>query len=172
MVRQCGLHLVSKMRHDSALFLPYSGKYSGRGLCSKYGKKLNCRALAKKYLKSDVTSDDIRTGMIQVKVWHKLFADMLNVVRFKKTNLKNGQVAHVILFVRSLELAYDKLVEYYQLRFQIEFNGSKCQTILGIRRFYEYQTKTSTQCGQPFYVYGQPFGGYVTKKIGNFWSKY
>jgi len=31
MVRQCGLHLVSKMRHDSALFLPYGGKYSGRG---------------------------------------------------------------------------------------------------------------------------------------------
>jgi len=31
MVRQCGLHLISKMRHDSALYLPYTGKYSGKG---------------------------------------------------------------------------------------------------------------------------------------------
>lgn len=31
MVRQCELHLISKMRHDSALYLPYTGKYSGRG---------------------------------------------------------------------------------------------------------------------------------------------
>lgn len=31
MVRQCNLHLISKMRYDSALYLPYTGKYSGRG---------------------------------------------------------------------------------------------------------------------------------------------
>lgn len=51
MVRQCHLHLISKMRHDSALYLPYAGKYSGRGPRRKYGKKLNCRVVAKKYLK-------------------------------------------------------------------------------------------------------------------------
>jgi len=122
MVRQCELHLISKMRYDSALYLPYNGKYFGRGPRRKYGKKLNCRALSKKYLKSASIDGKIRTCIYQVNVWHKLFADMLNVVIVVKTNLKTGQTAHVILFSSDIGLAYDKLIEYYQLRFQIEFN--------------------------------------------------
>ena len=43
MVRQLGLHLISKLRHDAALYFPYEGLYSGRGKGKKYGKKLNCR---------------------------------------------------------------------------------------------------------------------------------
>lgn len=31
MVRQCGLHLISKLRCDSALYFPYEGPYSGHG---------------------------------------------------------------------------------------------------------------------------------------------
>jgi hypothetical protein len=98
MVRRCNLHLVSKLRYDSALFLPFAGKYKGRGLCSKYGKKLDCRNMAKKYLKNSSIEDDIQTCIYQANVWHKLFADMLNVVIIVKTNLKTGEVAHVILF--------------------------------------------------------------------------
>lgn len=78
--RQCNLHLISKMRYDSDRYLPYSGKYSGRGLCLKYGKKLTNRALAKKYLKECSTAPEIRTCIYQLNVWHKLFADMLNLV--------------------------------------------------------------------------------------------
>jgi hypothetical protein len=122
MVRRCNLHLVSKLRYDSALFLPFAGKYKGRGPRRKYGKKLDCRHIAKKYLKSSSTEDDIQTCIYQAQVWHKLFADMLNVVIIVKTNMKTGDVAHVILFSSDLELAWDKLIEYYQLRFQIEFN--------------------------------------------------
>jgi putative transposase len=122
MVRQCELHLISKMRYDSARNDPYTGKYSGRGRQQKYAKRLNCRALPKKYQKSYSVDGDIRTCIYQVNVWHKLFADMLNVVIIVKTNLKTGKMAHVILFSSDLKLTYDKLVEYYQLRFQIEFN--------------------------------------------------
>jgi hypothetical protein len=39
MVRQTGLHLIAKLRHDSALYFPYTGSYSGRGKRRKYGKK-------------------------------------------------------------------------------------------------------------------------------------
>ena len=31
MARQCGLHLVSKLRCDAALYIPYTGPYAGRG---------------------------------------------------------------------------------------------------------------------------------------------
>jgi len=46
--RKCNLHLVSKLRYDSALFLPFAGKYKGRGARKKYGKKLDCHKIAKK----------------------------------------------------------------------------------------------------------------------------
>jgi len=135
MVRQCELHLISKMRHDSALYLPYTGKYSGRGPRRKYGKKLNCRAIAKKYLKSASIDCNIRTCIYQLNVWHKLFADMLNVIIIVKTNLNTGQVAHVILFSSDLQLGYDKLIEYYQLRFQIEFNFRDAKQFWGLEDF-------------------------------------
>jgi putative transposase len=37
MVSQVGLHLVSKLRHNSALYFPYEDPYSGRGPHRKYG---------------------------------------------------------------------------------------------------------------------------------------
>jgi hypothetical protein len=40
MVRQCGLHLISKLRCNAALYLPYAGPYQGRGPHRKYGDKL------------------------------------------------------------------------------------------------------------------------------------
>ncbi len=42
MARQMGLHLVSKLRYDSPLYLPYQGPHRQR----KYGEKLNPRASA------------------------------------------------------------------------------------------------------------------------------
>jgi putative transposase len=41
MVRQVGLHLVSKLRYNSALYFLYAGPYAGRGPRRKYGKKLD-----------------------------------------------------------------------------------------------------------------------------------
>ena len=41
MARQCGLHLVSKLRYDAALYLPYTGPYAGRGPQRKYGERLD-----------------------------------------------------------------------------------------------------------------------------------
>ena len=44
MVRQCGLQLISKLRCDSALYLPYDGPYQGHGPHRKYGAKLDLSA--------------------------------------------------------------------------------------------------------------------------------
>lgn len=134
-VRQCGLHLISKMRHDSALYLPYTGKYSGRGRHRKYGKKIDCRRLHKRYLKETLYEKDVHTCIYQLKVWHKLFADRLNVVILVRKNEKTGKVSHVILFSSDLDLIHDKLIEYYQLRFQIEFNFREAKQFWGLEDF-------------------------------------
>ena len=45
-----------------------------------------------------------------------------SIVVIVKTNLKTQAVAHVVLFSSDLDQAYDQLIDYYRLRFQIEFN--------------------------------------------------
>ena len=122
MVKQLGLHLVSKLRHDSTLYFPFEGEYSGKGKPRKYGEKLTIETLPEENLRERTVKKDIETSFYQVQVWHKNFPDLLNVVVIVKRNLKTGRVAKVLLFSDDLELPYDKLIDYYRLRFQIEFN--------------------------------------------------
>src|SRR5258708_23305906 len=117
MVKQTGLHLISKLRHDSALYFTYNGPYSGRGKRRKYGKKLDYRHLPAEYLQSSSLEDGMQTTIYQMKVWHKTCADLLNVVVMVKTNLKTQAMAHVVLFIRDFELRYDQLIDYYHFRF-------------------------------------------------------
>jgi putative transposase len=135
MVRQTGLHLISKLRRDSALYFPDDGPYSGRGKRKKYGKKLAQRNISAKYLQASSVEKDIEAKMYQMQLWHKKFADLLNVVVIVKTNLKTHAVAHVILFSSDLDLSYDHLIDYYRLRFQIEFNFRDAKQYWGLEDF-------------------------------------
>ena len=80
MVRQVGLHLVSKLRYNSALYFPYDGPYAGRGPRRKYGKKLDYRHIPAAYLQATSIDEEIETNIYQMTLWHKKFAEMLNIV--------------------------------------------------------------------------------------------
>jgi hypothetical protein len=135
MVRQCSLHLVSKLRCNAALYFPYEGPQKKRGANKKYGNKLNYDHIPDKYLKETSLVDGIQTNIYQMKMWHKLFPDLLNIVIIVKINLKTQARAHVVLFSSDLELAYDKLIDYYRLRFQIEFNFRDAKQFWGLEDF-------------------------------------
>ena len=135
MVRQCSLHLISKLRWDGALYFPYDGPQKKRGANKKYGDKLNYNHIPEQYLKETTVTDGIQTNIYQMKMWHKLFPDLLNVVVIVKINLKTGARAHVVLFSSDLDLAYDKLIDYYRLRFQIEFNFRDAKQFWGLEDF-------------------------------------
>jgi len=135
MVRQLGLHLISKLRYDAALYFPYDGPYAGHGKRKKYGKKLDYQNISTDYLKESFLEKDIETKIYQMNVWHKKFSDLLHVVVIVKINLKTQAVAHVVLFSSNVELAYDALIDYYHLRFQIEFNFRDAKQYWGLEDF-------------------------------------
>lgn len=135
MIRQCSLHLVSKLRADAALYFPYTGPQKKVGARKKYGQKLDYAHLPDQYLKETTVLDGIQTNIYQMTMWHKLFADQLNVVILLKINLKTQACAHVVLFSSDLTLAYDKLIDYYRLRFQIEFNFRDAKQFWGLEDF-------------------------------------
>jgi len=135
MVRQCSLHLISKLRCDAALYFPYSGVQRKRGANKKYGDKLNYDHIPDTYLEETNIVDGIQTNIYQLQLWHKLFPDLLNIVIIVKINLKTQARAHVVLFSSDLALAYDKLIDYYRLRFQIEFNFRDAKQFWGLEDF-------------------------------------
>jgi putative transposase len=135
LVRQCSLHLISKVRCDAALYFPYAGEQKKSGAGKKYGPKLDYANIPASYLKETTILDGIQTCIYQMTMWHKLFPDPLNGVIISKINLKTGARAHVILFSSDLDLPYDKLIDYYRLRFQIEFNFRDAKQFWGLEDF-------------------------------------
>jgi len=131
----CKLHLISKLRADSALYLPYDGPYAGRGPQRIYGDKLNPRAIPEHYLCQTSIEKDIETRIYQLQARHKTFAQLLNVVCMVKTNLKTQAVAHVLVFSSDLALPADKLIDSYCLRFQLEFNFRDAKQYWGLEDF-------------------------------------
>ena len=135
MVLQCGLHLVSKLRSDSALYFLYEGPQKKTGPRRKYGSKVDYKNIPEKYLESRKTEDGILTSIYQSQMLHKSFSQVLNVVIITKTNLKTGKFAHVVLFSSDLELSSEKVIDYYSLRFQIEFNFRDAKQFWGLEDF-------------------------------------
>jgi len=135
MARQCNLHLISKLRCDAALYFPYTGPYAGRGPRRKYGRKVDYDNIPETYLKQTTVDGHIETRLYQAQLLHKEFTQPLNVVIIAKTNLHTQARAHVVLFSSDLDLAYAPLVDYYRLRFQIEFNFRDAKQYWGLEDF-------------------------------------
>ena len=134
-IRQCGLHLISKLRYDAALHFVYDGQQKRTGPRKQYGQKINYRQIKEQYLVESSVKDDIQTCVYQAQMLHHEFAQPLNVVILTKTNLKTGAFANVNLFSSDLELDYEKIIDYYSLRFQIEFNFRDAKQYWGLEDF-------------------------------------
>lgn len=135
MARQHHLHLISKLRCDAALYCPYTGPYAGRGPHRKYGDKVDYDAIPLPYLKATTVEGQVKTCIYQMQRLHKEFPQPLNVVIIVKTNLRTQARAHIVLFSSDLTLAYAPLIDYYGLRFQIEFNFRDAKQYWGMEDF-------------------------------------
>ena len=135
MVRLANLHLISKLRSDAALYPVFEGEHRGRGPKPKYGAKLEVHHLDANYLKDTSIEGQLRTDIYQGQFYNKEFAFLLNVVIILKTILETQAQAHVILFSTDLEQAYTKIIKFYSLRFQIEFNFRDAKQYFGLEDF-------------------------------------
>jgi len=135
MVLQCGLHLISKLRCDSALYFRYNGPQKKKGPRKKYGQKVDYGNIPDKYLVEKSTNGDIETRIYRAEMLHREFAQSLNVVIITKTNLKTGAFANVNLFSSDKDLPWKKILDYYSLRFQIEFNFRDAKQYWGLEDF-------------------------------------
>jgi putative transposase len=135
MVRQSGLHLISKMRCDAALYLEPTPFQSQQQPRRKYGDRLDYANLPLSKRRSSHTEDGYETQVYQMRCLHKDFAHALNVVVIQKTRLADGHRGHVILFSTEWFLSAETLIDYYALRFQIEFTFRAAKQHFGLEDF-------------------------------------
>jgi hypothetical protein len=103
------------------------------------GEQVDVRKIPDQHLKETKIEDGLETRTYQMQLLHKDFPHPLNVVILLRTNLATKAWANVILFSSDLELSYDQLIDYYSLRFQIEFNFRDAKQfilLLGSRKLY------------------------------------
>ena len=131
------LILVSKLQYNAALYFKYTGTYSGRGRKRIYGDKLDYNKLPEKYLvKTEIDAkESVITEKYQMQCLHKEFKQELNIVIIKKFNLKTNKQSHVVFFSTDLELHYQKIIDFYSTRFQIEFNFRDSKEFWGLEDF-------------------------------------
>ena len=88
--------------------------------------------------------EGIQTRTYQAQLLHTDFPEPLNVMVIVKTNLHTKAWAHVILFSSDLDLAWEDLIEYYSLRFQIEFNFRAAKQFWGLEDFMNFNQTAVT----------------------------
>lgn len=136
MVRQAtSLQLISKLRHDAALYFVYAGDQKHFGPRRRYGSKLIYAAIPEQYQVAVYQEEKIHTTIYQATMLHKCFDVPLNIVIIVKTNLTTAAHAHTVLFSSDLALSSAKLIDYYSLRFQLEFNFRDAKQFWGLEDF-------------------------------------
>jgi putative transposase len=135
MAQANGLELISKLRKDAALFEKHEGEYGGKGAKKKYGERIKCENLVAKYLKKSEKDEENITNYYQGIFLSKSFGGSLNVVVIEKIDVKKAKIGHAILFGSDEELSFEKLIEYYRLRFQIKFNFRDAKQHFGLEDF-------------------------------------
>ena len=141
------LHLVSKLKHNASLKLPFVGERpkGKKGPCTIYGETIKYNTLPKKYLVDSTTKGNIRTNIYQFKAYNTTVSKkLLNIVVIQHLHLPTGDISHVVLFSTNVDLHWEKLIKYYQLRNVIEIDFRESKQYLGLRDFKNYKEKQVT----------------------------
>lgn len=153
MVRQAGLHIISKMHYNAELYLLPTAQEKAKRPRLKYGARIDYAHLPDELRRSSKTEDGYRTDVYQACCLHKLFADPINVVILVKTDLESQRMAHVVLFSSDLSLEAEKLHDYYKLRFQIEFTFRDAKQYFGLEDFMGVkETSVANAVGLSFFL--------------------
>lgn len=98
------------------------------------------------------------------QIWVKFLPVKINVVVLISTHTKTGKTARKVLFSTDLKLSADLILEFYCLRFQIEFNFRDAKQHFGLADFRAYKKKqVNNSVGLAFFMVN--FTQIVRKKV-------
>lgn len=131
------LHLISKLNCKTVLYYPPQEGTRKR----IYGDKVDFKQLEKHKFDEKDEHDCIFTFFQIKKVRTTHIGQFLNVVIIRCFHKKSKKTAFVILFSTDLKLDGSKIIDYYSLRFQIEFNFRDAKQYFGLSDFKSTKPK-------------------------------
>jgi putative transposase len=135
MARENCLELISKLRKDTVLYSKYEGEQKPKGARKKKGERLKLDEIPREYWQKEEREKEIVTTYYAGVFLHPSFGMELKVVIIEKKDEKKKKIGHVLLFSSDVNLSWEKIVEYYSLRFQIEFNFRDAKQHFGLEDF-------------------------------------
>ena len=109
-----GYHVVSKMRIDAQLLLPYDGPQKARGRRKKYGGEVDWNVL------ETIATDDPTITLKSAIVWCVALKRLIRAVLVCKT-YSNGRTMEALIFSTDTNMLSIDIYLYYAARFHIEF---------------------------------------------------
>ena len=142
LVAKNGLNIISKFKVNAHLTLPYQGEQSGIGRPKTLGDKVNLDNLNEKFYISTIHDKDsnVLTKVYQFEAFTPKMAGLkLNMVVMIHTHQITKQVSRNIIFTNDMSLEALKVIKYYSLRFQIEFDFRDAKQFYGLSDFKNYK---------------------------------
>lgn len=122
-----GLVAVTRLRQDANLNYLYYGPQKARGRRKKYMGKLDCKNIDKRRLRLFGQDEHARyySGVVYAVALERavriVYIEQRAADKAQPRKKNRQGLRYRILMSSDVELAPEKIVEYYQLRFQIEF---------------------------------------------------
>ena len=143
---QFELFLVSKFRKNAHLKFRYEGKQKPKGRHRIIREQVDFYHLDKKYIQEEIFDEKTKTTtytyQFEVLMPKMKSHSKINVVVILIK--KNNEIGKTILFSTDLSLDAKTLIEYYYLRFQIEFDFGDTKQFYGLSDFKNYKDKQVT----------------------------
>lgn len=137
-----GLNIISKFKVNAHLILPYQGRQLGKGRPKTLGDKVSLDKLDEKFYVSTIQDNEsnVSTKVYQFEAFTPKMAGLkLNIVVMIHTHLITKKVSRNVLFTNDLTLEALKIIKYYSLRFQIEFDFRDAKQFYGLSDFKNYK---------------------------------
>lgn len=140
------LQIISKFKRVASLYFPFKQESNAKGRPRVYGAKIDTSTLPTSSLKELKNDNEYKTETYQLQAYAKntFGQKLLNIVVQRKIRVSDGRAATNIWFSTDLNLKYQTLLDYYSLRFQIEFDFRDAKQHFGLSDFKNYKEKNLT----------------------------
>lgn len=131
-IREQGMELISRLRKDANLKYIYKGlQKQGRGRPKEYDGKVDTRKIDKRRAKMVYSDESINVYSIIVKSVN--LGIKINLVWVENKNSKGKEVDVKMYFSTNLQRGAKQILEYYQARYQMEFNFRDGKQFTGLQ---------------------------------------
>jgi putative transposase len=146
LARQQGLFLISKLKSNTALYAPKQ-KTGKRGRPSIYGDKIILKDIEKTMqpFKTETDKNGNIDQFFNFQAYNKSIGSvLLNIVVVLSIRKTDKQRRINVWFSNDLSLDASMILQYYSLRFQIEFDFRDAKQYFGLASFKNYKEKNVT----------------------------